>query len=117
MKYVYHLDKVLTEIYRTLSDGGFEWVENGDRADFKSPEFHGSPAGDQGSIVAFDHGYDLSRNFTERAPLNIRVYRFSGRTHRILGEYTDAMPAGSRGARCDPCRGYLAAACPGTTRG
>jgi len=110
MEHVYYPDKVLAEIYRTLSDGGvyictfpvrkaqvepaerrFEWGSNGDRIDFKPPEFHGNPVSDEGSIVTIDYGYDLHRKFAEWAPFDVRVYRFADRTHGILGEYTDVV--------------------------
>lgn len=110
MEHVYHPDKVFQEIYRTLKPGGlyictfpvrknqvtpwerrFEWLPDGRRFDIQQPEIHGNPVSNIGSIVTVDWGYDLHQQIPQWAPFDVRVYRFSDKTHGILGEYTEVI--------------------------
>ncbi|QND60178.1 class I SAM-dependent methyltransferase [Mesorhizobium huakuii] len=118
MEHVYHPDKAIAEIFRTLKPGGiyictfpvrkqqasgwerrFVQHADGTRVHLKEPEIHGNPVSSEGSIVTIDYGYDLHLAIAEWAPFDVRVYRFADRTHGILGEYTDltvcAKPASS----------------------
>jgi SAM-dependent methyltransferase len=122
MEHVYHPDKVISEIFRTIKPGGIyictfpvrksqtnawerRFVQNADgtREHLKEPEIHGNPVSSNGSIVTVDYGYDLHLAIAEWAPFDVRVYRFADRTHGILGEYTDLIvctkPASAAGDR------------------
>ncbi|TPM97931.1 methyltransferase domain-containing protein [Mesorhizobium sp. B2-1-3A] len=122
MEHVYHPDKVVSEVFRTLRPGGiyictfpvrksqtsawerrFIQHEDGTREHLKEPEIHGNPVSNEGSIVTVDYGYDLHLAIAEWAAFDVRVYRFADRTHGILGEYTDLIvctkPASAKGDR------------------
>ena len=115
MEHVYHPDKVIREIHRTLTRGGlylctfpvrkhqvaawerrFELLPDGTRKDFKEVEIHGNPVSRDGSIVTVDWGYDLHQQIAAWAPFDITVYRFANETHGILGEYTDVIACRKR---------------------
>lgn len=110
MEHVYHPDKVISEVFRTLKPGGIyictfpvrkeqtnawerRFVRHADGTieNIKEPEIHGNPVDKDGSIVTVDYGYDLHKAIAEWAPFDVRVYRFSDRTHGILGENTDLI--------------------------
>lgn len=110
MEHVYNPNKVFAEVHRTLAVGGLylctfpvrKWQAegwkrrfiinaDGKRIDIEKPEYHGNPASDEGSIVTIDWGYDLHQAIPDWANFDVRVYRFSDRTHGILGEYTDVI--------------------------
>ncbi len=110
MEHVYHPDRALREIDRTLKVGGyyictfpvrkeqttamerrFELQPDGTRIDIKPPEIRGNPVSSEGSIVTIDWGYDLHQQFADWTSMDVRVYRFDDRTHGILGEYTDVI--------------------------
>lgn len=110
MEHVYRPEKAFREIHRTLKPGGvyictfpirkeqtqaldrrFELDIDGQRVDFKEPEFHGNPISEEGAIVTIDWGYDLHQKIAEWTPFDVRVYRFFDLKHGIIGEHTEVI--------------------------
>jgi SAM-dependent methyltransferase len=111
MEHVFDPGKVYREIYRTLKRGGYylhtfpirkhlvePYVQLAKR-DAEgavhlltgTPEYHGNPISDQGSLVVFDYGYDISRQIAQWAPFDVRISRFWDQSHGIIGEYTEVI--------------------------
>jgi SAM-dependent methyltransferase len=112
MEHIPEPKAAILEIWRTLKPGGamlctwpvrktqVEALErrvtfdpDGAVHHHKEPEYHGNPINDEGSLVTVDYGYDIHKLISQWAPFDVRVYRFSDRTHGILGEYTEVFLA------------------------
>lgn len=111
MEHIPDPEAAIKEIYRTLKPGGAmicTWpvrkeqlaaierrvVFNKDgsiKQHLKQPEYHGNPVSTEGALVTVDYGYEIHKLLTEWAPFDLRVIRFSDRTHGILGEYTEVF--------------------------
>lgn len=107
MEHVNDPEAVLKEVARTLRTGGAyifttptykERVESVRRARYLSdgeveylatPEYHGNPIDNAGSLVTFHYGYDLAELAREWSSLSVEVVRFSDPYHGIIGEFTE----------------------------
>lgn len=107
MEHVNQPDKVFREVKRTLRKQGAyiftaptykEKTESERRALYKedgtiefiaSPEYHGNPISDQGSLVTFHYGYDLPQLIHDWSGLDVKVVRFCDAYHGIVGEFTE----------------------------
>lgn len=100
------------EIWRTLKPGGYmlctwpvrkyqveamdrrvQFNEDGTLTHLKPEEWHGNPISSAGALVTVDYGYDIHQALAQWGHFDVRVYRFSDRTHGILGEYTEVFLA------------------------
>ncbi|WP_018409739.1 class I SAM-dependent methyltransferase [Methylocystis rosea] len=109
MEHVFHPEKAYSEVYRTLKPGGYyihtfpiqKWRAEAAACTarltpdgqvehlIETPEYHGNPISDKGSLVTFYYGYDISKQIAEWAPFDVRIIRFWDQYHGVIGEYTD----------------------------
>jgi len=107
--HVFHPEKAYSEVYRTLKPGGYyihtfpiqKWRAEAAACTarltpdgqvehlIETPEYHGNPISDKGSLVTFYYGYDISKQIAEWAPFDVRIIRFWDQYHGVIGEYTD----------------------------
>lgn len=111
MEHVFNPDKVYSEVFRTLRKGGYylhtfpirKYIVDAGTPLAKldadgsvvhlasTPEYHGNPIDEAGSLVTWDYGYDISKQIAQWAPFDVRISRFWDQTHGIIGEYTDVI--------------------------
>jgi len=111
MEHIFDPERVYREIYRTLKNGGYylhtfpirksvveafkalaRRTANGSIQHLTAtPEYHGNPVDDRGSLVVYDYGYDITRQIADWAPFDVRISRFWDQTHGIIGEYTEVI--------------------------
>jgi SAM-dependent methyltransferase len=111
MEHVYQPERVYSEVYRTLKPGGYylhtfpirkhlveaatPLAELGPDGAVRhltdTPEYHGNPIDEQGALVTFDYGYDISARIARWAPFDVRISRFWDQTHGLIGEYTEVI--------------------------
>ncbi len=111
MEHVFHPDKVYSEVYRTLKNGGYylhtfpirkylveartplaELNSDGSIHHLTdAPEYHGNPVDERGALVTYDYGYDISKQIAQWAPFDVRIIRFWDQTYGIIGEYTEVV--------------------------
>jgi SAM-dependent methyltransferase len=110
MEHVNQPEQCFREIARTLKPGGAylftaptykgkvvserrALYENGEVKHFETPEYHGNPISDAGSLVTFYYGYDLPEIIYQTSGLNVEVLRFHDHYHGIIGEFTEVYLA------------------------
>lgn len=107
MEHVNDPEAVLKEVARTLRSGGAyifttptykervesvrraRYLPNGDVEHLASPEYHGNPIDNAGSLVTFHYGYDFAELAHKWSSLGVEVARFSDQYHGIIGEFTE----------------------------
>jgi SAM-dependent methyltransferase len=64
-----------------------------------TPEYHGNPIDESGSLVTFKYGYDLPELISAWSGMDTTVMRFHDERHGVLGAYTEvyACTEGSSG--------------------
>jgi SAM-dependent methyltransferase len=111
MEHVFHPHRAYSEIYRTLKKGGYYLHTVPIRKDLveaqrtlavlnsdgsinhltATPEYHGNPIDEKGSLVTHYYGYDISKQIAQWVPFDVRIIRFWDPTHGIIGEYTEVI--------------------------
>ena len=109
-EHVFHPDRMMKEIYRTLKPGGLyiatfpvrkAQVEplkprvrreaDGSLTHLEPPEIHGNPVSGEGALVTYDYGYDIHQKIAEWAPFDVAITRFNSKRMGILGEYLEVI--------------------------
>lgn len=111
LEHVNRPDIACAEITRTLRAGGIhlftvptykellvsqrraEYKLNGTVIHYSTPEYHGNPVSEQGSLVTFHYGYDLMENLHKWTGSDLEVVRFHDLHHGIIGEFTEVYVA------------------------
>jgi len=115
LEHVFAPDKVFREVWRTLAPGGLfvstfpiqrsliqattaraSLDPSGTVVHHAEPEYHGNPISGEGSLVTVDYGYDIHELISSWAPFDVRIVRFSDRTHGIMGRYTEVIVCSKR---------------------
>ena len=107
LEHLFEPFKALNEIYRTLKPGGtcvfaaptegarFESLqvafrgESGDVRIVGTPEYHGNPQSDVGSLVTWKYGYDLPLLITRMTPFDVEVRRWQDKSVAVMGTMTE----------------------------
>lgn len=119
-EHVFHPDRMIAEIHRTLRPGGLyistfpirkyqveaikpraRLLENGEIEYLAEPEYHGNPIDQKGSLVTYDYGYDIHQKIAEWADFDVEILRFADRRAGVLGEYTDVIVCRKPGNQVD----------------
>ncbi len=112
-EHVFHPDRMMKEIYRTLKPGGvyictFPVLKaqvdplkprarreaDGSITHLEPAQYHGNPISGDGALVTFDYGYDIHQKIAEWAPFDVEVSRFNSRRMGILGEFLEVVVCG-----------------------
>ncbi len=64
----------------------------------ETPEYHGNPVSDQGSLLTVKYGYDIDQMIAKAADFDVEIRRYQDKTHGILGEFTETIVAIKRAA-------------------
>ena len=112
-EHVFHPDRMMKEIYRTLKPGGVyictfpvlkAQVEplkprarleaDGSVTHLEPAQYHGNPISGDGALVTYDYGYDIHQKIAEWAPFDVEISRFNSRRMGILGEFLEVVVCG-----------------------
>ena len=111
LEHVFEPKLVLNEMRRTLKADGVvailtfpiqkqlvqattqraERDEQGNIVYLQSPEFHGNPIDDRGSLVTYDYGYEIHQLIHEWTDFEVQVIRFCDSNSGIIGEFTEII--------------------------
>lgn len=118
LEHVFHPSKVFREIARTLKPGGAHVFsvpivnkarasrlraridENGEISHLDTPQYHGNPISDQGSLVTVDWGYDICRHIFEACGLFTQLVTIDDLSKGIRAEYIEVLVT-RKPAPCD----------------
>ncbi|TPK22361.1 methyltransferase domain-containing protein [Mesorhizobium sp. B2-5-9] len=107
MEHVNMPDQVTREIARTLKPGGVYlftvptykgrvvserrslYKPDGTIEHYVTPEYHGNPVSDAGSLVTFHYGYDLPELIHQWSGMDVEVSRFHNGNNGIIGDFTE----------------------------
>jgi SAM-dependent methyltransferase len=109
LEHVFHPSKVFSEIARTLKPGGAHIFtvpmvnknnrsalrarisEDGQISYIETPNYHGNPISNEGSLVTVDWGFDICQHIFDSCGLFTYVFTTDNLSKGISGEYTEVM--------------------------
>lgn len=107
-EHLYHPDKAVREIYRTLKSGGAhictipmvnktkpteKWsvINNGNIVFLHEEEYHGNPIQEKGTPVSFHYGYDFGSLVNKWSNFNCIIFSIDDLSKGIRAEYNEVI--------------------------
>jgi SAM-dependent methyltransferase len=107
-EHVFHPDKAITEIARTLRPGGAHIctvpivrkslptrrraaIVDGQIKHYEPPEYHGSPVDESGVLVTIDWGYDIATYLSDASDMVTSLYYIDDISRGIRAEFIDVI--------------------------
>ena len=109
LEHVFDPQKAIIEIYRTLKVGGFAIMtfpiiksqvdaftrraklSQGVIEYLDTPQYHGNPIDEKGSLVTIDYGYDIHKEIAAWSEFNVEIIRYCRKDIGVIGEFTEVI--------------------------